>query len=131
MTSKTGAASSVNGTTGSGLPKNLLGAEGLPGKVEHDDVRGNDWHQAGLYQTGRIWLWYCSFHHNAEGENVPYRYSYLFAYAIDLPTGAKTITLPNNKKIRMLAISVAEENPEVRPVQPLYDTLARGAAAVQ
>ena len=26
--------------------------------------------------------WYCSHHHNAAGENVPYAYSYLFAYAM-------------------------------------------------
>jgi alpha-mannosidase len=67
--------------------------------------------------------WYCSHHHNAEGENVPYRYSYLFAYAIDLPNGARTIRLPEDGKIRILAISVANENPTVRPAQPLYDVL--------
>ena len=68
--------------------------------------------------------WYCSHHHNASGENVSYGYSYLFVYAIDLPSGARTITLPDNDKIRVLALSVAEENPEVKPVQPLYDLLA-------
>jgi alpha-mannosidase len=68
--------------------------------------------------------WYCSHHHNAAGENVPYGYSYLFAYAVDLPEGAKTIQLPDNDKIRILAMSVAEENPAVRPAQPLYDSLA-------
>ena len=62
-------------------------------------------------------------HHNAAGENIPYRYSYLFAYAIDLPAGAKTIKLPDNDRIRVLAISVAEENPAVLPTQPLYDVL--------
>ncbi len=67
--------------------------------------------------------WYCSHHHNAAGANVPYSYSYLFAYPIDLPAGAKTIKLPNNQKIRILAVSVAEENPAVKPVQPLYDVL--------
>jgi alpha-mannosidase len=71
--------------------------------------------------------WYCSHHHNAAGENVSYGYSYLFAYPIDLPAGARTITLPDNYKIRVLAISVADENPEVKPAQPLYD-LACGAA---
>ena len=67
--------------------------------------------------------WYCSHHHNAAGENVPYGYSYLFAYPIDLQSGAKTIQLPDNNKIRILAISAAEENPGVKPVQPLYDVL--------
>jgi alpha-mannosidase len=67
--------------------------------------------------------WYCSHHHNAAGENVAYRYSYLFAYPINLPAGSKTLTLPNDDRIRILAISVADQNPAVRPVQPLYDVL--------
>ena len=67
--------------------------------------------------------WYCSHHHNAAGANVSYAYSYLFAYAIDAPPGAKAIKLPNNKDVRILAISVADENPELRPAQPLYDVL--------
>jgi alpha-mannosidase len=54
---------------------------------------------------------------------VAYGYSYIFAYTIDLEPGAKTIQLPDNQNIRVLAISVAEENPEVKAVQPLYDVL--------
>jgi len=67
--------------------------------------------------------WYCSHHHDAAGENVPYRYSYLFAYQIDIPAGARSITLPKNEKVRILAISVADETPAVQPAQPLYDVL--------
>ena len=67
--------------------------------------------------------WYSTHHHTAAGENVPYSYSYLFAYSIDLPPGAHNITLPDNDKIRVLAISVADENAEVKPTQPLYDIL--------
>jgi alpha-mannosidase len=67
--------------------------------------------------------WYCSHHHNAAGQNVAYSYSYLFGYGLDLPAGAKTLKLPNNDKIRILAISVAHENSGVVPVQPLYDVL--------
>ncbi len=69
--------------------------------------------------------WYASHHHDAQGGNVPYSYSYLFAYSIDLPAGTKTLTLPDNDKIRVLAVSVAETNPELKPAQPLYDTLER------
>jgi alpha-mannosidase len=67
--------------------------------------------------------WYCSHHHNAAGENVPYRYSYLYAYSIDIPVGARAITLPDNDKVRILAISVVEANPRVNPAQSLYDVL--------
>ena len=67
--------------------------------------------------------WYCDHHHDPEGKNVTYAYSYLFGYGIDLPAGAKSIKLPENDKIRILAISVAEDNPDSKPAQPLYDVL--------
>jgi alpha-mannosidase len=67
--------------------------------------------------------WYASHHHTSDGLNEPYQYSYLFAYAIDLPANARTLTLPDNAKVRVLAVSVAEENPEMKPAQPLYDVL--------
>jgi alpha-mannosidase len=67
--------------------------------------------------------WFASHRHAADGANEPYAYSYLFAYPIDLPVGAKTLTLPNNERIRILAITVANEAGSVRPAQPLYDTL--------
>lgn len=69
--------------------------------------------------------WFASHRHAADGANEPYAYSYLFAYTIDLPVGAKTLTLPNNERIRILAVTVANEVGEVRPAQPLYDTLER------
>ncbi len=69
--------------------------------------------------------WYASHHHTPDGLNEPYQYSYLFVYGIDLPAHAKTLTLPSNENIRILAISVAKENPQVSAVQPLYDTLGR------
>ena len=67
--------------------------------------------------------WYSSHHHTAAGLNEPYQYSYLFAYPINLPSGAKTITLPTDDKVRILAISVAQTNPDLTAVQPLVDTL--------
>lgn len=69
--------------------------------------------------------WYCSFHHDAAGHDVPYQYSYLFAYPIALPAGVNSITLPNNPNVRVFAISVANVGPETAPAQPLYDTLGR------
>lgn len=69
--------------------------------------------------------WFASHRHAADGANEPYAYSYLFAYPISLPVGAKTLTLPNNERIRILAITVANEAGEVHPAQPLYDTLER------
>lgn len=67
--------------------------------------------------------WFASHRHTAEGFNEPYSYSYLFAYWIDVPADARTLTLPNNDKIRILAITVSDEGREVRPVHPLYDIM--------
>jgi alpha-mannosidase len=69
--------------------------------------------------------WYVSHHHTADGLNEPYQYSYLFAYTIEVPAGTRTLTLPNNDKIRILAVSVAEDNPSLKAAAPLYDTLNR------
>ncbi len=96
---------------------------GRPARTRHDDYAEMTGIKPGYIKRADL-AWYCSHHHNAAGENVPYAYSYLFGYAIDMPVGAKTITLPTKDKIRILAMSVAEENPEVKPAQPLYDTLA-------
>ena len=67
--------------------------------------------------------WYASHHHTPDGVNEPYAYSYLFAYSIDIPANARALTLPDNDKIRILAVTVADGGAEVLPVQPLYDTL--------
>ncbi len=71
--------------------------------------------------------WYASHHHTAEGLNEPYQYSYLFVYSLDVPSGAKTLTLPRNAAIRILGVSMAHEEPSVVPAQPLFDTLGRTA----
>jgi len=73
--------------------------------------------------------WYASHHHNAEGLNAPYQYSYLFAYEMEMPAGAKTLTLPNNDKVRVLAISVAKTAAPTTAAQPLFDTLGHAAEA--
>jgi alpha-mannosidase len=100
-----------------------------PAHTEHDAYSQMTGIQPGYIKRADI-AWYCSHHHNAAGENVPYGYSYLFAYALDVPAGAKSISLPNNEKIRIFALSMAAESPEVTPAQPLYDTLPPVSSAV-
>jgi alpha-mannosidase len=67
--------------------------------------------------------WFASHRHTAEGANEPYSFAYLYDHTVDVPAQARTLTLPQNDKVRVLAVTVAEEGPPVRPVQPLYDTL--------
>ena len=70
--------------------------------------------------------WYASHYHNAQGGNEVYNYCYLFAYVLDLPEGATTLTLPANDRIRILAITVANEPGSLYPAHPLYDVLGPG-----
>jgi len=65
--------------------------------------------------------WFASHRHDSAGSNEPYAYCYLFAYAIDLPSGASTLTLPRNRNIRILAVTAANQSSQARPAQPLYD----------
>jgi len=65
--------------------------------------------------------WYAMHRHSPKA-NDAYQFSYLYKYEINLPKGAKSITLPNNDKIKVFAITVANNtNEDVTPVQPLYD----------
>jgi len=80
--------------------------------------------EAGFVKPAGL-AWYASHHHTVDGLNEPYQYSYLFAYSIDVNANEKALTLPDNSKIRILAVSVARENPELKPAQPLFDTLNR------
>jgi alpha-mannosidase len=69
--------------------------------------------------------WFASHHHTVAGTNEAYAYSYLFAYTIDVPVNATTLTLPNNDQIRILAITGSNERGGVKAAHPLYDTLER------
>src|ERR1022692_4617167 len=62
---------------------------GQPSKTEHDDYAEMTGIRPGYIKRADL-AWYCSHQHNGAGENVPYAYSYLFAYPIELPAGAKT-----------------------------------------
>jgi alpha-mannosidase len=69
--------------------------------------------------------WYSSHRHAADGSNDVYAYAYLYVYAIDVPAGATTVTLPVADRIKILAMSVVNQDALARPAQPLYDTLEK------
>jgi alpha-mannosidase len=93
-----------------------------PARTRHDQYGKMVGLRPAFVKSGAV-AWFASHHHTAEGANVPYAYSYLFAYPIDVPAGAQSITLPNNDKIRVLAISTAEESMPLTAAAPLFDTL--------
>lgn len=65
--------------------------------------------------------WYAS-HSHSPNSNEAYRYSYLYKYEIPVPKGGGTLTLPANSKIKIFAVTVAENaNDNIIPLQLLYD----------
>ncbi|HJT26050.1 MAG TPA: glycoside hydrolase family 38 C-terminal domain-containing protein [Pyrinomonadaceae bacterium] len=69
--------------------------------------------------------WFASHRHTPAGANEAYAYSYLFVYTLDVPVNARTLTLPTNDRVRILAITASNERDGVRPAHALYDTLER------
>ncbi len=69
--------------------------------------------------------WFASHRHDGEGVNEPYAYANLFAYCLRVPRASRTLTLPQDGEIRILAVTVAEGGGLLHPAQPLYDTLHR------
>ena len=59
-------------------------------------------------------------HRHFPGGNQPYIPSYLFAYAIDLPTDAHTLQLPEDNRLRILAITATRRPVWFRPAGVLY-----------
>ena len=89
-----------------------------------------DWHNplAGLvpaYVKRAPVAWYCSHRHDSKQGNEFYQYAYLFKCGVDLPAGARQLTLPHNDRIRVFAVSIASEpGAGFAPAAPLYDTFA-------
>lgn len=64
--------------------------------------------------------WIGTHRHSVTGINEAYTFCYLYKYAVDIPHGAKTLVLPNNDKIRIMAITLAEDpNSKTKLVSPL------------
>jgi len=68
--------------------------------------------------------WFAShIHEGYPSKNMAYQYCYLYKYEITIPADAKILTLPDNKSIKLFALTVVApphaEN--VKPLQPLYD----------
>ena len=63
--------------------------------------------------------WVGTHRHRADGTNEAYTFCYLYKYAIDIPKGSTTLKLPDNDKIRIMAVTVAnDKNKNTNRVSP-------------
>jgi alpha-mannosidase len=67
--------------------------------------------------------WFAShWHFGYPTRNEPYSYSYIFKYAINLPPDTKSVTLPDNAKIKVFAITaVRNMGDDLKILFPLAD----------
>ena len=66
--------------------------------------------------------WFCTHRHHRRHGNEAYQFSYLFKYGLDLSPGASTLTLPDDERVKVFAITAAiNENDALRVAAPLYD----------
>jgi len=76
--------------------------------------------EAGYIKRDNV-AWFCSHRHSPSG-NDTYQYSYIFKYALELPEKATNLTLPNNSKVKIFAVTVSNnKNNVICPARPLYD----------
>ncbi len=66
--------------------------------------------------------WFTSHHHTPSGDQF-YNYCYLFKVSIDVPKGAKTVTLPSNDNVMILAATLVKGAAHATPAAPMFDRL--------
>jgi alpha-mannosidase len=90
--------------------------------VSYDPVTGNvtgiDQIRPGFVKRDEVA--YVGTHRHAPDGNQAYIPTYLFLYAIDLPPGLHQVQLPNNDKVRILAVTVVHDRYRLWPATLLY-----------
>ena len=66
--------------------------------------------------------WFATHRHHPENGNESYRFSYLFHEIIEAENGCSSVTLPNDPRVKVFALSVSDQAPgSLSPAAPLYD----------
>jgi alpha-mannosidase len=91
--------------------------------------------EPGYIKDGEI-AWYVSHHHTTKpdkhdakgapkhGADALYRYCYVFRVAVDVPRGATSITLPDDARVKVFAVTAVNEAAAgTVAAAPLFDTL--------
>ncbi len=84
-------------------------------------------HTEGFLKDGEIA--YVGTHRHAPDGDQAYEYTYMFKVGLDIPKGATSIVLPDNKKIVLFAAALAkEDNPSVSAASTLFHTALKSEA---
>lgn len=105
---------------------NIQGWSGYIGQFYHRNF-ADDGHTVksidGPYVKRDDIAWFASHRHQAyPSKNLAYQYCYLYQYELKVPAGIRSIKLPNNDKIKVLAITAVDgSGGTAKPLHPLYD----------
>ena len=83
---------------------------------------GHDGQTTGFYKDMEVA--YVGTHRHSGKGNCPYEFTYMFKYAVNIPKGAKTVTLPDNDKVVVFAATLAneQESSDLTPASALFRT---------
>jgi len=70
---------------------------------------------------------WCPSHRHTSAADTLYEYGYLFAYRLEIPKGVTSITLPESRFVRVVAMSVGDEG-HAETLQSPFEDLHRDAA---
>lgn len=65
--------------------------------------------------------WVSTHLHDAQGKNRAYQQGYFFMYSLEISPQTREIILPSNDRIRIMAISLADNANNVTPAQELFN----------
>ncbi|MDR0810768.1 MAG: discoidin domain-containing protein [Paludibacter sp.] len=101
---------------GRGVEYNIL----IPSYTGFAGQWGHTGHTEGFLKTADIAFVGTHRHSMSENRDLPYEFSYIFAFAIDIPKGAKQLILPENQKIALFAATlINDENNALIPATDL------------
>lgn len=80
---------------------------------------GHTGHTEGYLKAADV-AWVGTHKHNMiQNRDVPYEFTYMFRVGIDIPVGARTVTLPDDPRIVVFSATVSAEPGSVAPAQDL------------
>ncbi len=120
------ASDDTNGVFRAGNVKSSLRVQAYSGKIGQYDNRVWDklgrlkYVDKGFIKRDEV-AWFAT-HVHKDTSNLPYQYAYIFKYSIPVNPSAGYVQLPQNKAIKIFAMSVSDDpSDQVVPAMPLYD----------
>ena len=84
---------------------------------------GHDNHTEGFMKDAEVA--YVGSHRHSTDADEPYEFTYMFRIRIDLPKGARQVTLPDDEHVVVFAATLANDDNDVIAAQQLFKTSLR------